>query len=812
MVKTIDILGLKNFRIFEDQNGFFEEFAAINILTGANNSGKSSIVKALQMLKNSTKGYRYPFDLDLNQQEHLLGDFDNILFDKSKKQIDISLPFLFFGITNLFVSLTFNIPDSPNPYKAHLRSIEVFDKIDKQILFSFKYRNAADDEKGSDKILYEKNLKIFKEKEIEIAKLPAEEAIFSNILNQPPDDNPLIAWVEWRINLEKLKDYLGTLQPFYEKYLENQRNWDDEQIEEMDQRAEDKKVFFIPSAFFKWFKNDLDPQKWKEFIGNFPADKKEISGNESVRERDFDQEEAFLLKPEIEHNLYHKAENVLQNNLAWEDGEKENTYPVIAECFRMSWDKLIQRVSSINYISNIKEENARGYNSTSNSPFINLLKEYLSSDIDAEFLEKYLKAFEIGRWLTVEFQPKYQLLLVSINTLNDQRRELVDFGYGIKQIILILIQVSVLAKQNKRVEQRYTYDGDVDHITYEPCLLIIEEPESNLHPKWQSLLADMLSEASRRFNIQLIIETHSEYLIRKFQTLVAKKIVKAQDVKIFYLRNLQTLPIGKKQVESLSINENGSIDFNLFDSGFFDESYNLNTSLLNIQFYKEFEDLKNANQEGEAKIQETEAKLHESEAKVQEGETMIQEGLDKIQEHVTTINTIQQKIDEWLDQVDINKYRQNITIRFPNHTKLDSLSLDYLVGGQYLLANMDNNPDYSPVIMQYGRAIENELKRIFNQIDPAESWMIGPMQKLMEKFQTPSKSIKAQYNAAYGLLAPELNRQFNVPENLKIDLINNLREIRNSAGHAGHTKSQQDANAYITKANDFLDKWIAEKK
>lgn len=812
MVKTIDILGLKNFRIFEDQYGFLEEFAAINILTGANNSGKSSIVKALQMLKNSAKGYRYPFDLDLNQQEHLLGDFDNILFDKSKKQIEISLPYLFFGITNLYVSLTFNIPDSPNPYKAHLRSIEIFDKVDKQMLFSFKYRNVTNEEKDADKTLYEENLKIFEEKKIEIDKLPPEEAIFSDILNQRPDDDPLAGWIEWRVNLKLLKNYFGTLQPHYEKYVENQRSYDDELLEVMDQRAEDKKVSIIPSEFFKWFKNDLDPQKWKEFIDNCPAGKNELSGNEPVRERDFEQEEAFWIKPEIEHNLYHKAENILRKNLTWADGEKENTFSVMVECFRMSWDKLIQRVSAINYISNIKEENSRGYNSTLNSPFINLLKEYLSPEIDAEFLEKYLRAFEIGKWLTVEFQPKYQLLLVLINTLNDQQRELVDFGYGIKQIILILIQVSVLAKQNKRVDQRYTHDGDVDHINYEPSLLIIEEPESNLHPKWQSLLADMLSEAGRRFNIQLIIETHSEYLIRKFQTLVAKKTVKAQDVKIFYLRNLHALTSGKKQVESLNIQENGSIDFNLFDSGFFDEGYNLNMSLLNIQFYKDFEDLKNAHQEGEVKIKETEAMLKDTEAKVQEGEAKVKEGKDKIQEHEATIATIQQKIDEWLDQVDINKYRQTITTRFPNSNKLDSLSIEYLVGGQYLLANMDNNPDFSPVIMQYGRSIENELKRIFVPLDSSQNWMIGPMQKLMEKFKTPSKSIDAQYNAAFRLLAPELNRQFNVPGNLKIDLINDLREIRNSSGHAGHTKSRQDANDYITKANDFLDKWIAEKK
>ncbi|WP_374707770.1 AAA family ATPase [Flavobacterium sp. J372] len=69
-MKPIDIIGLKNFRIFDFTTGFLGELSSINILTGANNSGKSSIIKALQMLKNSSKQNQFPLQLDLNQQEH----------------------------------------------------------------------------------------------------------------------------------------------------------------------------------------------------------------------------------------------------------------------------------------------------------------------------------------------------------------------------------------------------------------------------------------------------------------------------------------------------------------------------------------------------------------------------------------------------------------------------------------------------------------------------------------------------------------------------------------------------------------------
>lgn len=804
-MKTIDIFGLKNYRIFDDQTGFSEEFAKINILTGANNSGKSSIVKALQMLKNSAKGYRYPFDLDLNQQEHLLGDFNNVLFDKTKKEIDITLPFLFFGITNLYVSLSFIIPQSNNPYEAKLRSIEVSDKADKQILFAFRYRNATDAEKVADKMKYEEDLEKYKTEEAELSKLPPEEAMFKGFFFQPPHDNPLVAYVDYQINLEKLNDYFTALQPFYAKYLEDKSSYDDEELERIDCNAEDKKLFCIPSAVFKGFKRDLDIQKWANFNENTLKDRKEIIGKEQVGERDFDQDELFIPRPEIEHNLYQKALHILRNNLVWQDGEEERTINVVEHCFSSAWDKLIQRISAINYISNIKEENARGYNAASNSPFISLLKGYISKDIDAKFLEKYLRAFEIGNYLIVDFQPMYQLILVSINTLDGQSRELVDFGYGIKQIILILIQVTVLAKQNKRVEQRYSYDGDYDHISYEPSLLIIEEPESNLHPKWQSLLADMFSEASRKFNIQLIIETHSEYLIRKFQTLVAKKIVKSQDVKIFYLRSLRNVTQEKKQVECLHIQEDGGIDFNAFDSGFFDENYKLNMSLLNVQFYKEFEDLKNAKEENEAKFQEREVEIEANKAKIKEGE-------DKIQDNENKINELEQKIDEYISKADVTRYRHIIISQYPNYNKLDLLSIDYLVAGQYLLENVEPNGDYSPVILQYGRAIENELKQIFYRLNSSGNWMFGKMQGSLEKLIIGSTTFPTCNASEFNQLTIDLGNMFNNHINLRYDLIDNLRNIRNDASHAGQKKTKQQASTYITMANDFLDRWISEMK
>lgn len=778
-LKPIDIMGLKNFRIFDDKEGFLEEFSSINILTGANNSGKSSIVKALQLLKNSVEGYKYPFDLDLNQQEHLLGDFDNILFNTTNRNLEISLPFIFMGVTTFYITLKFESPKFANTFTAKLRGIEVIDKIDNRPLCSFQYRVASEKEKLSDKADYENRQKEYK-RLIEENK-GKNITIFDSykFYSSEPFENPLTAFLEWSINQEKLKHYLIELKKVYELYLDDKESWARDSFKNIDNVAKD--LDFIPSLLIKSFKKDAEMEIWTDFVDNKISAISEINGMEKIGELDFDSDD-FLQPPwETEHVLFKKVFDILETNLRWiEKDHKKSSYLVIKESFSLSWESMLQRISTINYISNIKEENARSYNASSNSPFIKLLKSYESENNHRfSFIAKYLKAFDIGDSLSVKIDPKYQTILVSITAEDGSKRELVDFGYGIKQLVLILMQISVLAQKNERSEHVYDYDGESIEETYVPSLLIIEEPESNLHPKWQSLLAEMFAEANKKFNIQFIIETHSEYLIRKFQTLVAKKDIETTKLKIFYLRKPTSSTNDKKQIESTFIREDGSIDYKIFDHGFFDQNYNLELGLLNVRrdrFMEDFENLKRNNEHSEEKLIE-----------------------------------LQQKIDEFVAKADVTKYELIITQTY-NTSKLSPDSVKYLVEGEYLLQHINPNGDFSPVILQYGRAIENELIRIFRPINMNIKWLLGPMQGSLEKFKGITINVGACSNSDYTLLPGQLASMFHNPMNLKIELLQYLRDIRNSASHAGTTKSKHEAIDYIQNARDFLNGWIIEMK
>ena len=84
--------GLENFRVFKDKTSF--ELSPITLLTGANSSGKSSLIKAMKLMQNFHKSNCYEKDsenlkLDFRDDDshayhHQLGDFELLINDSNK--------------------------------------------------------------------------------------------------------------------------------------------------------------------------------------------------------------------------------------------------------------------------------------------------------------------------------------------------------------------------------------------------------------------------------------------------------------------------------------------------------------------------------------------------------------------------------------------------------------------------------------------------------------------------------------------------------------------------------------------------------
>ena len=73
-----------------------------------------------------------------------------------------------------------------------------------------------------------------------------------------------------------------------------------------------------------------------------------------------------------------------------------------------------------------------------------------------------------------------------------------DTASGIKSMAYIL----------RLLENRELKRGDI---------LVIDEPEVNLHPEWQLAFADFLVQLSKELNINILLNTHSPYFLRAIE-------------------------------------------------------------------------------------------------------------------------------------------------------------------------------------------------------------------------------------------------------------------------------------------------------
>ena len=90
---------------------------------------------------------------------------------------------------------------------------------------------------------------------------------------------------------------------------------------------------------------------------------------------------------------------------------------------------------------------------------------------------------------------------------------LTDVGFGVSQILPVLVLCFYVPRG---------------------ATIILEQPEIHLHPAVQSGLADVLIDAWSKRGVQILIESHSEHLLRRLQRRVAEQKVSKDDVGLYF--------------------------------------------------------------------------------------------------------------------------------------------------------------------------------------------------------------------------------------------------------------------------------------
>ena len=112
---------------------------------------------------------------------------------------------------------------------------------------------------------------------------------------------------------------------------------------------------------------------------------------------------------------------------------------------------------------------------------------------------------------------------------------LTDVGFGVSQVLPVLVLLY------------YVPEGST---------VLMEQPEIHLHPAVQSGLADVMLNVAEVRNVRIIVESHSEHLMRRLQRRVAEQKASSEDVKLYFVSSQR----GWAHISDLLLNEWGEIE------------------------------------------------------------------------------------------------------------------------------------------------------------------------------------------------------------------------------------------------------------
>ena len=544
MIKKI---GIENFRVFKEYTEF--NLAPITVLTGTNNSGKSSFLKMMNLLQQSVKDIGSLNVLNFIKGNHNLGTFENAVnWDSDKKNITLVVDFpLDYFDEDFKLELVYREMGEVGYLKSYkifnkYRDLLVIDDIQLDFLDS-NYQTFINDESA---FFYNFSFDLEY-----IKKFVFQEKIKNNTIS---DDL-----------IKTSNEFL-----FYTYRLRKKEEWVDIDINEyiglkddllLVERAIKQAKAPCDSFFLKSKRSDLFSDCFDDIDKPLYNWKYENCLDEKLSEL-FQSE---LLNRDSESNFF--DDNISINI------EEENLdifRKLVIDNIQNGFDKLKYSLTNVDFIS--------AQRGSTNGEIQEIAKAYNSAQLDTAhpFIIKSLELLSIKGVLKID-RNKGRYTTVSLFH-NDKNTDTADLGYGYSQVIPILLKIVLSAQLNEANAAEIA--NDLFNENFKPTI-IIEEPEANLHPNLQSKLADVFVLAYKTFGMHFILETHSEYFMRKLQYFTAKNEIKPEDTVIYYFNTDENVSEEEPKVKEIHIDQFGGLTDDL-GPGFVDEATNLKFNLMKL--------------------------------------------------------------------------------------------------------------------------------------------------------------------------------------------------------------------------------------
>jgi predicted ATP-dependent endonuclease of OLD family len=524
-------IGFKNFRRFQNFDPL--EYSGITFLVGRNNSGKSTLVKALLLIDTYFKsGQIKSFSFSGN----VLEDANIVTYGRAKNyQAQENYIHFTLKIENYQIEL--NVTGEDDKAFASVHSLSITDLVN-NLSFVFDVQN--------------KFVTVFKKQETKI------NSVVTNLIPK---------LVEQISEIKKQLEESG-LKKTSKEYIELISKKENLEAKLTEVNKVYNSLVTTNEVLFSLNEDFVDVNSLTEIVEGF------LNHSMSQYEREF-----------IDVQKGKKASEKFKDLRALKE-----LGTVFIESSFSYFINLMNDFSIVYMGANPAKQSALFAIRDKNNALAQAIYEYeqlniLEGEEVHRFVIKWMKIFEVGDDFTILMHAgeAYEMKIHS----NNANIHLADKGMGSIQAMLLLMRMAcvikkkILADKNSNDIRIEVETGLEQNKLVNRFTLIMEEPELNLHPALQSKLADLFLDVHQRFNIDFLIETHSEYILRRSQVIVAENEFEVPpNENPFYVhyfpKDINQTPYRLEYQKDGSFNRN-------FGVGFFDEASSSTLDLLKLK-------------------------------------------------------------------------------------------------------------------------------------------------------------------------------------------------------------------------------------